>query len=297
MNELELLQALKNSRVSGIAAADLGDDCVAVAPRTIATTDMLLDGVHFDTSTTPIDLIARKAVNVNLSDLAASGAIPTFLLVSLSLPRSWNTEQGLELMMSIANSAAAFSCQIKGGDTNVWNGPLVINIVAIGTLHWRGQITRSGAKPGDQLFVTGPLGGSLLSGRHLGFTPRVRESQWLLDHLPIQSMMDLSDGLATDGRRLAEASKVDLVIDVGRIPIHTDVNGSGEEQLDHALCDGEDFELLFCIEAKFVDQLQKNWPWPTPLSKIGEVLAGNGKVWLKNRSEKHLLTKNGFIHK
>lgn len=297
MNELDFIQALKSQSISGVCSTVLGDDCVEIAPLRLATTDMLMDRVHFDTNTTSMELIARKAVCVNLSDLAASGAVPESLLVSLALPNSWSTETALLFHKYIAATASHYECPIIGGDTNVWKGPLVINIVATGRMHWRGQIGRHGAKAGDQIFVTGRLGGSLLSGRHLTFTPRVAESQWLLDHVPISAMMDLSDGMATDARRMADASQVDFILSRATLPIHPDCGETEEPAWEQALCDGEDFELLFCVQPQDAVFLKYNWSWPIPLTHIGEVVSGDGKVWLKDASGKTLLTKQGFVHR
>ena len=297
MNELDLIRALKQRSDAGLRSAALGDDCVEIAPSCLATTDMLLDRVHFDTQTMTLDAIARKAVMVNLSDLAASGAKPSSILVSIAVPHSWSTETALGFHKSMASAAAEFACAIVGGDTNVWSGPLVVSIVATGQSHWRGQIDRCGAAPGDTLFVTGKLGGSLLSGRHLTFTPRIHESQWLLDHVSILAMMDLSDGLATDARRMADASSVDFILMNDAIPIHSDCPGTPDQRLDQALCDGEDFELFFSAPPEAAAYLKTHWPWPIPLTAIGEVAAGKGNVWLKNENGVVPLTKQGFVHR
>lgn len=296
MNELELIHTLKNAAFAGFAGPAIGDDCVGIAPGHIATTDMLMDGVHFDTRTTSIERIARKAVHVNLSDLAASGARPISLLVALALPRSWTTDDAAALLKHMGSAAAAFHCNIVGGDTNVWSGPLVINVTAIGSSHWRGQVTRDKALPGDVLFVTGKLGGSFQSGRHLDFIPRVCESQWLLDHFAVHAMMDLSDGLATDGRRLAEASQRDLIVAAGALPIQPHCTGTFATRLDQALCDGEDFELIFCVAPSDATRLQKLWPWPIELTQIGVAVQGPGQLFLEHNGRKTLCTKNGFVH-
>lgn len=296
MNELDFIGSLKSQSLPGLRSAVLGDDCVAISPQHLATTDMLMDQVHFDSHTTSLELIARKAVCVNLSDLAASGAKPESILVSLAVPYSWSTATALGFHEHIANSAAQYGCSIIGGDTNVWRGPLVVNIVAIGKMHWRGQIDRSGARPGDLIFVTGSLGGSLLTGRHLTFTPRVAESQWLLDHVPLRAMMDLSDGIATDARRMAEASQVDFLLSRDALPIHADCTGTTVQKCEQAFCDGEDFELLFCVNPQDIAVLAQTWPWSTPLTHIGEVVAGNGKVWMKEARGLTPLTKQGFVH-
>lgn len=299
MNELQFIEFIRNQPFRGIDPEAMGDDCALIKlPNSdlVVTTDMLMDKVHFDTDTTSLELIARKAINVNLSDLAAAGATPHTILVSLALPNTWTTSSTLTFMKHLGSAAAVFDSKIIGGDTNVWNGPLVINIVAHGIAHWRGKMTRGGAQPGDVIFVTGSLGGSLTSGRHLNFTPRIIESKWLLNHFSVHAMMDLSDGISSDARRLATESNVDIVLNAEQIPIYSSCQGTTEDKLNQALCDGEDFELLFSMSPSAVDALVARWPWPTQLTPIGKVTSGDGKLWLQKSGIKELWTKVGYVH-
>ncbi len=220
--------------------------------RIIVVTDMLLDGVHFELEKISPRLAGRKAVAVNLSDLAAMACFPTAAFVSIAVPKSMKTPSGEfldELYSGIESLTNQFNFTLAGGDTNSWNGPFAINVCLTGSPMGERPILRSEAKPGDSLFVTGPLGGSLHHGRHLTFEPRLELARWLIEHVKINAMMDLSDGLSTDLHRMMEASGTGAVIRTESIPIHSDVPEDLPDELrwNAAMADGEDFELLISV--------------------------------------------------
>ncbi|HVJ67380.1 MAG TPA: thiamine-phosphate kinase, partial [Caulifigura sp.] len=190
-----------------------------------------------------------------------------------------------------------FDCPIIGGDTNSGDGPLVINITVLGEPTGRSVVTRAGAEPGDWLFVTGALGGSLPSGRHCTFKPRIREAQALHASASLHSMLDISDGLASDLFHIAEASGVGLELDATAIPIHDDVDRSQPfaNRLDHALNDGEDFELLFSVTESDARQLLTGPPPGVQLFTIGRCTESQG-VWLRNGNDRTPLTRGGWQH-
>ncbi|MEZ6067871.1 MAG: thiamine-phosphate kinase [Planctomycetaceae bacterium] len=144
--------------------------------------------------------------------------------------------------------ADAYDVRIIGGDTNVWDGPVIVSVTLLGSATDQGPVLRSGARPGDWLMVTGPLGGSL-SGRHLDVRPRVREALRLHAGFNLQAMLDISDGLSRDVRHITVEQGVGAIIDAPAVPIHADVPAAlpASTRLSHALHDGEDFELLFAI--------------------------------------------------
>jgi thiamine-monophosphate kinase len=262
----------------------IGDDGAVLAPsssRTIVVTDMLLDGVHFDLRNTSARLAGRKAIAVNLSDLAAMGCRPTAAFVSIAVPQdlpdSFTFLQ--ELYQGIEEFTARYSMTLAGGDTNSWRHPLAINVCLTGTPFGTAPILRSGAKPGDVLFVSGPLGGSLLSDRHLTFDPALPLSEWLCANTDCRAMMDLSDGLSTDLARMMEASGTGAIVDAAKIPIHCDVDCSWthDRRLAAAVGDGEDFELLIGVNPADAVMLSNRAAeagfWLHP---IGEVLSGAG---------------------
>ena len=262
-----------NIKASPFASISIGDDAALLQSnqlQSLVATDMLLENIHFKLSDTAPQLIGRKAVAVNFSDIAAMGGTPTSVFISLAVSKHLDATCIESLMLGAQELCAEFNCGIDGGDTNSWDGPFAINVTVTGQPHCRGVITRSGAQAGDVVMVSGcSLGGSYQSGKHLSFTPRIREAQWLLDHFTIHSMMDLSDGLATDARRLAKASNKKLIFEASQIAD----DGLG---LRHAFCDGEDFELLFTCDEATATMIEANASWPCGFRRIGSVSDGNG---------------------
>jgi thiamine-monophosphate kinase len=260
-------------------AVGIGDDgAVLQLPadgRLVTVTDMLLDGVHFRLDEIDSALAGRKAVAVNLSDLAAMAAAPVAAFVSLAIPRSLTRSRPgwiERLYNGIEELSREYKFTVAGGDTNAWSGPFAINVCLLGTPMGSRIPLRSDARPGDLLYVTGPLGGSLIHGRHLTFRPRFDAIRWLVDHVTVHALMDLSDGLATDLPRMMRASGSGAVLRSSSIPVHTDVPAdlAAEDRLTAALSDGEDFELLFTVPAEEALKLQQA-PQGLNFIPIGEV--------------------------
>jgi thiamine-monophosphate kinase len=189
--------------------------------------------------------------------------------------------------------ADTFDTALVGGDTNTWNGPLVINVTLLGEPTGIGPVRRSGAAPGDWLFVTGPLGGSI-RGHHLTFTPRITEAQQLHQQVRLKAMIDISDGLAADLHHLCQESHCGAVLRATAIPITTTAQhmNDGRAPLDHALSDGEDFELLFAVSAadgrKLCDMGLSLYP-------IGECVTDG--VWLEDATgRREPLGPKGYVH-
>ena len=202
---------------------------------------MLMDGVDFELAKVEPRRIGRKAMAVNLSDIAAMAGVPRTAVVSVALPKGPGTRAlAEELYFGMKEMADRFEVAIVGGDTNSWTGPLVISVTVLGDVTERGYVIRGGAQPGDWLFVTGPLGGSI-RGHHLDFTPRVREALQLNEEVQLKAMIDISDGLTADLQHILDESKCGAVLEAKSIPIREGATLSG------ALGDGEDFELLFAV--------------------------------------------------
>src|SRR5207253_7470006 len=225
-----------------------GDDTAALGwpadTPCLVTADMLLEGSCFLLAEAGPRRVGRKAMAVNLSDIAAMAGRPVAAVVSVGLPRRGGRALAEELYRGLREVADAFDTAIVGGDTNSWDGPLVISVTLLGEATGRGPVRRSGARPGDWLLVTGPLGGSIL-GKHLDFTPRVREALRLHEAADLRAMIDVSDGLAADLQHICRESGCGAVLDAGRIPIADAARAlnDGRAPLEHALTDGEDFEL------------------------------------------------------
>lgn len=287
----------------------IGDDAAAVEFESgrpaVVTSDMLLEGVHFEIPpATPRD-VGRKSINVNLSDLAAMAALPKYAVVSVCLPR--DRPIGDELMEGIVEAAAEFDVAIIGGDTNAWDGPLIVSVTALGEAHPKGLVTRSGATPGDWICVTGELGGSL-AARHLSFTPRVREARFLHEAASLTAMLDVSDGLVADLFHILEESappeensleeeSCGAVLNAEAIPISEAARSLADDRtpLQRALGDGEDFELLFTLPAKEGQQLLARSDLPVRISRIGEIVARAG-CWLRMGDSETELPRLGWTH-
>jgi thiamine-monophosphate kinase len=243
-------------------AVGIGDDMAVVkfdSAHIAITADMLLDGVHFDIREHSYELIGRKAIACSLSDCAAMGCEPVAATISVALPETMTLEAVKRLYEGMAAIADEHGCRIVGGDTTSWPGRLAIDVAMLAEpMAPRGPIRRSDARPGDTIYVSGPLGGSIL-GSHLTFTPRLELARQLVRQPGLHAMMDLSDGLSMDLDRLCEASKyeAELYADqlentisdaarelAGREPARLPATWPGGTALEHALNDGEDFELL-----------------------------------------------------
>jgi len=210
-------------------------------------TDQVLDGVHFDSSVHSPREIGAKAMNRNLSDCAAMACLPAAAVASVALPRGTGIEYARELYTGMRIAGERFGCALVGGDTGSWSGPLSVTVAILGRAAGIAPVKRSGARPGDSIFVTGPLGGAM-RGRHLAFVPRVTEARRLAATGLVTAMIDISDGLARDLGHICRESGVGAIIDAGAVPIHADAVAAsvdGRSAFDHAAGDGEDYELLF----------------------------------------------------
>lgn len=279
MRESELLQHiyLRSADLAGTGGIVLGpgDDTAVVLldGRTLVTVDQLVADRHYDAQSTTVDQIARKAMARSVSDIAAMGGVPTCALAAACLPDGFDA--GDELFDRMAHWARELGCPLVGGDIAIRQGPMVLSVTILGRAHQkRGPVMRSQARVGDEIWVTGALGGSLESGRHLTFDPRLHEAHWLCDMLgdDLGAMIDLSDGLGRDCDRVASASNVRIELEARAIPMHEDVTDWMQ-----ATGEGEDYELLFTIRpgATLPDRCLHT---QTPLHRIGAIVDGDGCV-------------------
>jgi len=306
VNEIQFVEQIRQQfPVRSPVATGIGDDGAVLknadGSENVVVTDMLLDGVHFDLSDVSAELVGRKAVAVNLSDLAAMGCRPTAAFVSIAVPKLAQSEQLLtELYRGIQGLSEQFDFTVAGGDTNLWNGPFAINVCMTGE-PFRGRChLRSGAKPGDVLLVTGALGGSLATGRHLSFEPRLNESRWLTDRFKVHAMMDISDGLAIDLHRMMDASGSGAILTAADIPVHTDVSFdlSPEYRVRASLSDGEDFELLIAMspESATAAQQSRRAGSEVQLTAVGHVTTERGCRMIDRSGDIHDLPVMGWQH-
>ena len=284
----------------------IGDDAAVLRPpagrRTVAAVDMLAEGVDFllGPDATP-ERVGHKALAVNLSDLAAMAARPEAALVAVTLPREGAEALAHGLFAGIERLAARHGVALVGGDTNTWQGGLVISVTVLGSVlpgrAWR----RDGARPGDLLVVTGPCGGSLL-GRHLDVRPRCDEALAIAERHVVHAAIDVSDGLSLDLSRLLAASRVRGVIDPALVPIHDDArrrsrsDADGTTPLDHALGDGEDFELILAMPPADAAALVASPPGEIRPTIVGRVEAGSGLAARGADGVERDLEPRGWIH-
>ena len=279
----------------------IGDDMAGVRAAgdlILITCDMLLDGTHFDSARHSMQQIGRKALACSLSDCAAMACQPLAATVSAGLNESMTEDDARELFAGLKTMGDEFDCPIVGGDTTSWPHPLVIDVSMLAAPATpRGPVRRDGARVGDDLYVTGTLGGSL-QGKHLTFTPRVREAITLAAALQdkLHAMMDLSDGLSLDLHRLCQAGRVGATLEEERLETviseaaRSAAAADGRSPLEHALHDGEDFELLFVVEAGATP--------PDPevaCTRLGQIVSG-GLTLRSADGRTSLIKPHGYEH-
>lgn len=290
-----------------------GHDCAAVrtpgGDTLLLTVDQVIEGRHAPSppggwlSPFPgidslsrdglLDLYARKAIARSISDLAAMGGQPLCALCTATLPHDFPPDAARVLAAATHRWGAAWQCPVVGGDVasfaSAHPGPLSLTLSAIGTIQGP-PVTRAGAKPGDHVYITGHIGGSLLPsglGHHLTFEPRLREGMLLRHELgpDLHAMIDVSDGVGLDASRIAAASNVAIELDESQLPL-----SPGLTDAIRALADGEDYELLFCAPhaPKALGE--------TPVTRIGRVTQGQG-VRLRRPSGQTLdISSHGWEH-
>lgn len=211
--------------------------------------DPVLDGVHVEVSQHGTAAAGRKAMNRNLSDVAAMGGEPVAAILSLVVPKTMDLTQVQEVYLGAEQAGATAACPIVGGDFSSWEGRLVATLGILARA--QRPVLRGRAKAGQTVFVTGAMGGSIL-GRHLTFAPRLELGQTIASEYGASAMIDISDGLAIDLARLL-GDAVGATIEEGALPVHDDAlrlsRRTGRTPLWHALNDGEDYELLFTADA------------------------------------------------
>ncbi|PCJ38402.1 MAG: thiamine-phosphate kinase [Cellvibrionales bacterium] len=294
----------------------VGDDCALLAPPAgevlAVTTDTLISSVHFPHHS-PARLIAQRALAVNLSDMAAMGATPRWFQLALTLPdsdQSWLAEfsAGLNAM------ACEFNCALVGGDTT--RGPLTISITLIGTVPSREALKRSGAKPGDTVFVSGTLGdgaaglavveGRLsLSVEDTGFLeerfwqPQARVAQGLKIREFASAAIDISDGLVADLGHIAKASQVGALVEVDKLPLSPALRraAGSERGLTWALSGGDDYELCFTVPASGLAQCQRLIDEGVlTATAIGQITAGQAVRCVDGQGSSYDVTHSGYQH-
>jgi len=308
MDELGLIRLLtRDLALTPAVKVGAGDDCavldVGIPDRyVLLKADAVVEGIHF-LADTPPRKIGHKALGRCLSDIAAMAGTPGSALVTIGLPRRFDPQQVTAIYAGMNALARRYEMAVVGGETTTNPDRIFLSVAVLGTVARDKCVLRSGAKPGDAIFVTGQLGGSL-AGKHLEFDPRLAEARWLADRFTVHSMIDLSDGLATDLRHVLTASQVGAEIRSQAIPIsaaakrETRAGDSTKTPLLAALTDGEDFELLFTLAGRQAVPLLDAWKtqFPAlPLSCIGKITTAPG-LKLRDPGGVRDLTAEGYVH-
>ncbi|MCO5044447.1 MAG: thiamine-phosphate kinase [Verrucomicrobia bacterium] len=303
VGERELIRLLMGAPYSDPAVLiGPGDDAAVVRPRpgreVVLKADAIVENVHFLPDSAPF-WIGHKAAARVLSDFAAMGATPRHLLVSLAAPGRTPVSRVKGIYKGLRDLCEAFGVSVVGGET-VTASELALHIFGAGELPRGRALTRSGAKPGDVVMVTGALGGSI-RGKHLRFEPRVREGQWLSAGNWATAAIDVSDGLATDLFHLAEASGVHVDLDAASIPIASAARAmkTPRDPLRRALFDGEDFELIFTVRPRRVESFFHAWRerFDLRVTAIGLIGRGAGPICLHRGGQELVeLTNGGYEH-
>jgi thiamine-monophosphate kinase len=266
-----------------------GDDCAVVTlgeERLLITTDQVLDGVHLDLAKAGPAAAGRKALARNLSDIAAMAAVPLCATATVSLPGDFADADARAVYTGMEALAEQFNCPLVGGDIAIWKRPLAISVTVMGRPDGIEPVLRSGAQIGDAVCVTGPLGAAWQTGRDLTFTPRIAEARQLAGQCDLHAMMDISDGLAMDLPRLCKASGVGAEIRSEQLPVHPDA-----ADLNAALNDGEDYELLFVLPADQIDAIDG------PIIRIGTIIEGDAITLIDADGSARPLPAGGWEHK
>jgi thiamine-monophosphate kinase len=317
LTERELIARIQQKLLPAPAwlTVGIGDDAAVVEPERnrldVLTVDAIVEGVHFDRRFTPPAAIGHRALAVNLSDLAAMGAAPRFVLLSFALPGSLTCTDFDAMISGITALAAVHRVHVVGGNLTKSPGPLMIDVTAIGTVKRRAVLTRGGARPGDEVYVTGTIGGAaaglqILRSRHpesvagpdtvpdttqyVGWDrcvlrylypdPRVRTGLLLGRNRAASACMDLSDGLADGARQIAEASGSGMILDSDALPVDPGARAWFEPRGDSmiaALTGGDDYELMFTIRPRCRGRLRTVAAHSgVPITRIGVCTAERG---------------------
>jgi thiamine-monophosphate kinase len=290
-NEFDYIDWIRKQQTpSELVRLGIGDDLAILNwPKEdllLVGVDQVLDGVHFDSAVHSPRAIGRKAMNRNLSDCAAMGCLPAAAVVTVALPKGIGDDYAKELFLGMKEAGDELGARIVGGDTSSWAGKLVVTVTILGRSGGVVPITREGARPGDQIYVTGSLGGSLL-GRHMTFSPRVFLGRQLAKSNRVSAMIDLSDGLSRDIQHICKSSTVGAIINASSIPVHQDaieMRRDGHSPLEHALHDGEDYELLFTSPSPLL-----------PAISVGTITAEPG-IYLEQNGTRTLLEPKAWEH-
>jgi len=298
IGELGLIRRMaRNVRVDNTVLHGIGDDTAVIRwtrnKHLLFTCDMLIEDLHFKRSEATPYQIGWKAIARNISDIAAMGGLPRYATVSAAVDPGLNVSFLDGIVKGMLSACRKFGVNIVGGDT-ARSSRIVIDIAMVGEVEKRNLVLRSGAKPGDVILVTGSIGGSI-KGKHLNFVPRLKEARELVSGYKVNAMIDISDALLLDLRRLLDSSGVGARLYEGLVPL-----SSGVSTVESAIREGEDFELLFTMRPGEAKKLFRSGmaKFDTDITLIGEITAKKDGYILVDQDGKKRRVKGaeGFLH-
>jgi len=300
MKEKEIIEFIKkNIKIKNKDVfAGIGDDTAVIKYKKdeyfLITVDSIVENVHFTTEKATYYQIGKKAIAVNLSDIASMGGIPLYAVISAGIPEG-KEKIIKQLLNGFKFMAEKYRFDIVGGNLTKSN-VLFIDVCIVGKVEKKYLKLRSGAKPGELIYTTGTLGASQIK-KHLNIKPRIEESRFLVKNFPVSSMIDISDGLSSDLITLAKESKVGFKIFLDKIPVSSEakkISKTEKEAIFHALNDGEDYELVFTVPEKFRNKIPEKIN-STKITYIGEITKKIQYTGIY-RKEKIKITPSGYDH-
>ncbi|MFC1608174.1 thiamine-phosphate kinase [Candidatus Latescibacterota bacterium] len=318
--ELEFIRRIRDMmpQDGGVIVRSVGDDCLATEAlhdgRALYTIDTFVDSVHFTPEYSSYGDIGARCMAASVSDIAAMSGIPSYTLVSLSMPESLAIDDAVELFKGLSSTAGRYCCPLSGGETTSTPGPLTVTITVIGTVEQDRMALRSGAREGDSIYVSGSVGDAMgglralqdgrdghdsLKRKFLTPEARVELSRSLSELYSVGAMIDLSDGIATDLRHICDESGTGAMIDAGLIPLSSELQSlmaeTDEDPVAFALTAGEDFEILFTSDDDSLSGSQSICD--LPITRIGTITGESGGIIVRrDNGTSKTLAKQGYEH-
>jgi thiamine-monophosphate kinase len=318
--ELEFIRSIRKMMPGegGDIIRSVGDDCLVVRcpgeGYSLFTIDTFVDGIHFSPKWFMPEQVGRRCMAASVSDIAAMSGLPLYSLASLSMPPDTPFEDAVKLFSGITETGLSYGCPVAGGETTSTTGPLTVTVTVIGKVEESRVILRSGARPGDSIYITGYSGDAMagllafekdadgfdnLKRKFIEPEARVKLSRALSEEFKITAMIDLSDGIASDLGHICEESACGAEVSARMLPLSSEMRELmtlyGKNPVEFALTAGEDYELLFTSPAPGLHE--QNSVIGCPVTRIGAITGNNGKIQLVDeRGAKETIHRKGYEH-
>jgi thiamine-monophosphate kinase len=318
--ELEFIRCIREMmpREGGDIIRSVGDDCLVVRcpgeGYSLFTIDTFVDGIHFSPKWFTPEQVGRRCMAASVSDIAAMSGLPVYSLISLSMPPETPFEDAVKLFSGLAETGRNYGCPAAGGETTSTTGPLTVTVTVIGKVEEKRVILRSGARPGDSIYMTGYSGDAMagllackkevkgfdsLKRKFIAPEARVELSRALSGKFKITAMIDLSDGIASDLGHICEESACGAEVGAGMLPISAEMREImtlyEKNPVEFALTAGEDYELLFTSPDMEIQERDSVLDYP--ITRIGVITGNVGEMLLiDERGAKETIYRKGYEH-